>query len=358
MTAQAQIEQLLRWFLGVIFVSLVMYISYSYMKFIQSKEYQEYKLFMSEYIVYENRKAELNKIYRELEERIRKFEQVLVQNLLDEELEEISIDILVRAWKIGEGTVLRLYSSGYKTLKDLDNVRYKRYSMPEYIGDVRFSSIVEWVEREKRQRRERLTNEVEKGSHSNTRIGQEIEGSKIDLSRCHDKLKAVCKELSLFEVDLKRYRTVSFMNFFLGRKIRIPYQTVVKAELRNTEDLLKDILDPYPLSTVVASGKKETTEFYNQFLRTKEKYPKGYEGLIVVDEIYPCFHFFMIHEIGMSFSRENRIETIHFGEIERCSKIGNKILLILSEKGRKVIEFRKNAGIVYNYIKTYEDYHE
>jgi hypothetical protein len=151
------------------------------MKFIQLKEYQEYKLFMSEYNVYENRKAELTKIYRELEERIRKLEQALVQNLLNKELEEISIDTLVRAWKIGEGTVLRLY---------------------------------------------------------------------------------------------------------------------------------------------------------------------------------PRFHFFMIHEIGMSFSRENHIETIHFGEIERCSKIGNKILLILSKKGRTVIKLRKNAGIVYNYIKTYEDYHE
>lgn len=94
---------------------------------------------------------------------------------MDRELEATSVDTLANAWKIGERTVQMLYSSGYRTLKDLGNKNLLRYSRFEYIGNVRSNSIKRWIERDKKQRKDIIRNEIEKGSHSNTEIGKELE---------------------------------------------------------------------------------------------------------------------------------------------------------------------------------------
>ncbi len=324
------------------------------MEYSRTEEFQEYELFKSEYDIYENRKRELIKRYEGLQRRIRGLELKLTQDLLNRELETTSIDTLVNAWKIGEKTVLRLYSSGYRTLKDLDDISLRRHSMPEYIGDVRISSIQIWVEREKKRRRNRIINEIKKGLHSNTKIGWEIEDLKRESGLCREKIEEVSRELSNFKKDFGRYRNVSFVNFFLGKEIKIPFKKIINPELKRAEDFLQEILRPYSIATVENSPKERVKKFYEEFLLIKRKYPRGYKGLITEDGIYPYYHFLIIHDRGISFPSKNHVETIHFKEIEHCSKIGNKILLLLEGKEKEIIIFRKNAGIVYNYIKTFK----
>jgi len=74
--------------------------------------------------------------------------------------------------------------------------------MPEYIGDVRFSSIKIWVEREKKRRKNRIINEIKKDLHSNTKIGREIEGLKGELGLCKEKIEEIRRELSHFKKDV------------------------------------------------------------------------------------------------------------------------------------------------------------
>lgn len=354
MTAQTFTNQLFAGFSSIVFVSIFIYILYKYIEYSRTDESQEYKLFRSEYDIYKNRKRRLIERYKELQRRIRRLELKLAQYLLDSELEATPIDILINAWKIGEKTVSRLYFSGYRTLKDLDNINLRRYSMPEYIGDVRFSSIKIWIESDKKRRKERIINEIKRGSHSNTKIGQEIEDLKRELGCCWDKIEEVRNKLSHFKRDLRRYRNVSFVNFFLGRETKIPFDKVINPELKRAEDLLHEILKPYSIATVKDSPKEKVRKFYKDFLLIKKGHPYGFKGLITEDGIYPYYHFLIIHDKGISFSSENQVETIHFKEIEHCSKIGKKILLILEKKGKKTILFKKNAEIAYNYIKTFK----
>jgi hypothetical protein len=281
-----------------------------------------------------------------LKKGIKKLEQILAKDLLDRELEATSVDTLANAWKIGERTVQKLYSSGYRTLKDLDNNYLLRYSKFEYIGNVRSNSIKRWIERDKKQRKNRIRNEIEKGSHSNTEIGQRIEEVKVELGRCMDKIEEISKILSFSKRDFRRYRNISFANFLLGKEIKIRFEKIISPELKSVEDLLQEILNINPIA------KEKMREFYKEFLLMKKEYSHGYKGFIMKDGIYPYNHFLLIHAIGISFPNQNYIETIYFKEIEHCSKFENKILLLLKEKKRESIEFVRDALIAYKYIKT------
>lgn len=352
MTAQIIINQLLLGFLSILFIFLLIFILYRYIEYRQTEEFQEYKLFKSEYKTHKKKRKNLVKKFKNLEKEINRLKRTLAKDLLDKELEATPIDVLTNAWKIGEGTVLNLYSSGYRTLKDLDNVSRQKLSRLEYIGEVRSHSIKNWVEKYKNQRKERIVNEIDKGFHSNTMTGQKIENVKAESSRCKDKIKKVSFVLSQSKGDFKRYHNVSFVNFLLEREIRVPFKKIYSPELKGIEDLLQEILGTYSVVSVKNPPKEELRRFYNEVFLIRKEHPHGYKGLIMQDGISPYSHFLLIHAEGISFVNLDYIETVCFKDIMYCSKFVDKILLSLKGKKRESIEFRKDAIIAYEYIKT------
>lgn len=327
---------------------------YGYFTYSKTEEFQEYKLFNSEYKIYTNEKKRLTKKSGKMHKKIVDLEIRLTHQLLNEELGKIPINELDRAWKIGEKTIARLYTDGYRTLKDLDNFRFRRSSMPEYIGEFRYTSIKTWYEKEKERRKKRIINEIQKGSHSDTEIGRNIAIMKKNLSTCEENLEKTCRDIDSFTRDLNRYREVSFYNYFLRRKIEVSYEKIVNLNLREAEHLLRRIIGSRSVDDLKNSKAKEIRDFYKEFLLLKEKQPYGYWGTVIENKTYPCLHFFIIHREGISFFQE-RFFNIPFNEIKYCSKIGEKILLLSKDGIIKKISLRE-PDKAYNYIKTLKSY--
>lgn len=354
MMIQALAEHVFDYCITAIIVILGFSILYEYLKYSKTEEFQEYKLFNSEYGIYTNEKERLAKKSGKMHKKIVDLEIRLTYQLLNEELGKISINELDRAWKIGEKTISRLYTDGYRTLRDLDNFKFRRSSMPEYIGDFRYTSIKMWYEKEKERRRKRIINEIQKGSHSDTEIGRNIEITRKNLSICEEKLEKICRELDSFKGDFNRYREVSFYNYFLRRKIEVPYEKIVNLSLKEAECLLNRIIGSRSVDDLKNSKREELRDFYKEFLLLKEKQPYGYWGTAIEDQTYPYLHFFIIHKEGISFFQKGCFN-IPFNEIKHCSKIGRKILLLLKDGTIKKISL-KEPDTAYNYIKTLKDY--
>ena len=330
------------WVLILIFIAVfAFYFSYKFLKYYQTEECQEYRLFKSEYNTYLNKRKRLISERENKENEILRSMNRLSDKILDQELRNTSINKIDDFFGIGEKTVQRLYDSGYKTLKDLDSFRFQRSNMPDYVGESKYRQIKKGYNEEKKKRKERIDNEIIEGLHSNTENGKKIEDLKKDFWMYSERIEELSGMISSFGEDLRRYDGVSFIKF-LRNNMEIPIEGIFNLNLRRTEDLADEI------QIRIHEGGIE--QLRGEFRQLRDAFPESYKLALMTDEKTGRRHFFMIHEYGISFFYEGDIRITYFREIKCCSKIGKKLLLKLEKVGKIKIELQNDVDSIYSYI--------
>ncbi len=328
---------------GLLFTTAVVcYFLYRFLEYYWTEECQEYRLFKSEYRIYINRRKREIKERKSKKDQIFGLEDILSNEILDLELRNTSISKIDDIFGIGEKTVLRLYSSGYRTLKDLDSIRFRRSTMPDYVGDFKYDQINRWYTQEKRHRKERIIDEIGRGLYSGTQIGEKIEILKEDYRICSEEIERLSRIIFSFNEDIQRYHRVSFTNF-LRNNMEIPIEGIPNLELRNTGDLLHRI--------PVRVTRGEIGQLREEFNILEEAHPESYGLALMSDEETGRCHFFVIHRDGISFFHEDAMRIAYFWEIKCCSKIGRKLLLKLEKVGKIGINLQNDVELIYNCIK-------
>lgn len=329
---------------GLILTTIFAFYSlYKFLQYYQTEECQEYRLFRSEYDIYVNKRKRLITERENKENQIFRSINRLSDEILDHELRNTSIDKVDDFFGIGEKTVQRLYNEGYKTLRDVDSYRFQRSNMPDYIGEFKYGQIKKGYNEEKKKRKERINNEIIEGVYSNTEKGKEIEDLKEEFWMYSERIEELSRTISSFGEDLQRYDGVSFIRF-LRNNMEIPFGGIFNLNLRRTEDLADEIQ--------VRITEEEIRQLRGEFHVLRDAFPESYELTLMIDEDTGRYHFFMIHEYGISFFYKGDIRITYFQEIKCCSKIGKKLLLKLEKVGKMKIELQNDVDLIYNYIKA------
>lgn len=328
---------------GLIFVAAIAsFFLYRFCQYYWTEECQECRLFKSEYEIHideRNGKIEERKSIRD---QILGLQDGLSDEILDRELRNTSISRIDDIFGIGEKTVSRLYDSGFETLKDLDSIRFRRSTMPDYVGSFKYDMIKSWYTQEKKSRKERIIDEIKAGLYSGTQIGKKIEILKEDFRMCSEEIERQSRIISSFNEDLQRYREVSFINF-LKNNMEIPIEEILNLELKETGSLLHRI--------PVRVTKEELEQLREEFHEIERAHPESYNLELMADEETGRRHFFVIHSDGISFFYEDAMRIVYFGKIKCCSKIGNKLLLKLEKEGKIRINLLNDAELIYKSIK-------
>lgn len=283
---------------------------------------------------------------------IRTLIEKLSYSLLEHELRRRSIGDLIVVPNIGEATIIKLYNQGYKTLKDLDSIFFARSLMPKYVGAIRYELIKNWYFQEKKRRKREIITEVERSRYLNTKIGSKIEKLKRQKENMQKEMNKICKKISFFDIDLKRYKRVSFFNF-LKNDMKISYKNIIDSEPIETKYSSKEVFGIPKISCIAKTDERAIEQFNKEFLLLKKKYPQSYRNMLFLDLSSRKIHPFIIHKGGISFSSEKRIVTIFFKEIKCCSKIGNTILLSIKNGTKIGFYLIEDSEVAYNYIKTF-----
>jgi hypothetical protein len=316
---------------------------YIFFRYYQTEEYQEYRLFKSEYNTYVKKRKTLITERKNKENQIFQSIDRFSDKILDQELRSTSINKIDDFFGIGEKTVQRLYDSGYKTLRDLDSFRFQRSNMPDYVGESKYRQIKKGYNEEKKKRKERINNEIIEGFYSNTENGRKIEELKEEFWMYSERIEELSRTISSFSEDLQRYDGVSFTRF-LRNDMEIPFEEVSNLNLRKTEYLVDKI-------QVRLTG-EEIQQFRGEFHVLRDAFPESYELALMRDEETGRHHFFMIHEYGISYFYKGDMRITYFREIKCCSKIGKKLLLKLEKVGKIRIELQNDVDLIYNCIRA------
>lgn len=290
--------------ISTIILIILFKLSYEYYKYYNTNEYQEYKLFNSEYNKYTSKKTELKNNLRQKKEAKNNLINKLSDQLLDKELKNTPIQMIVNAWGIGERTADKLYHRGFKTLKDIDNFFFRRYTMPDYVGEFRFNRIKSWYNIYKENMKKKFKNEINRGDYSNTQIGEEIESINWKIQENKQKIEQISEIIKFFDIDKKRYELVTFYNY-LRNKLHIPVETISELKLQKAELVIKDLLQLPKILQLYQKTPNIYEKFFNECKLLKNKYQYCYTIIILENKNNFSLKPLFVQGQGISKIEEN-----------------------------------------------------